>query len=199
MIVVLDRQHYGKPDRDDKGAQVEHDGRTIHEIDLTATYIEHATSLLVAEGHTVHVLDSGWYAERNDRGSEIARQAPGEPVAYIACHVNAGGNGAAYGLTLHDERSTGGRMLAESVADALGGATAGIIDRSIVRPCSRGGDWGAAFSTIAGIYDGPVNISGVCFEPFFIDSPAHAQLLTDDGLRLIGQALAVGCMSWAGG
>ena len=44
-----------------------------------------------------------------------------------------------------------------------------------------------------------MNISGVCFEPFFIDSPAHAQLLTDDGLRLIGQALAVGCMSWAGG
>jgi len=194
VIVILDRQHYGKPGRDDRGAQTEIDGQAVYEIDLTLAYIEAATTLLLAEGHTVHILDSGWYGERNDRACEIARENPDERVAYVACHVNAGGG--TYGLTLHDARSGGGRRLAEAVADVLGTNAAPHIDRSIVRAAEQGGTWSRAMTTISGIYSGPANISGICFEPFFIDSERNRPLLSPLGLNVIGQALAVGCMNW---
>jgi len=196
VIVILDRQHHGKPNRDDRGARTEIDGATVWEVDLTAAYIENATALLTSEGHTVHLLDSGWYGERHERAGEIARENPDQLVAYAACHVNAGGG--SYALVLHDQRSRGGQALAESIADTLGSVGAPNIDRSIVRSTERGGTWGRAHTTIAGIWDAPGNCSGVCFEPMFIDSAGHRDLLTPEGLRVIGHALAVGCMQWAG-
>ncbi len=198
MIVVLDRQHVGKPGRDDRGAQTEIDGETVYEIDLTAGYIDAAVALLSAEGHTVHVLESGWYGERHARAAEIARAHPHELVAYVAAHVNAGGAAAAYGLVIHDARSRSGLSLAEAIADTLGTVAAPHLDRAIVRAAERGGTWGRAMTTIAGIWDAPANCAGVCFEPMFIDSPAHRELLTPAGLQVIGHALAVGCMTWAG-
>ena len=169
MIVILDRQHVGKPGSDDRGASTEIDGVEIWEVDLTAQYIEEATALLVAEGHTVHLLDSA--------------------------HVNAGGG--AYGLVLHDQRSRGGQALAEAIADSLDAGARPHIDRCVVRATERGGTWGRAHTTIAGIWDAPSNCSGVCFEPFFIDSARNRELLTPPGLALVGRALAVGCMQWA--
>ena len=195
MIVILDRQHYGKPGRDDKGAKVKHGGGWIYEIDLTAAYIEHATAMLTSEGHTVHVLESGWYAERHDRAAEIAAANPDVPTAYVACHVNAGQG--TYALAVHDKRSKGGAALAECVAGVLAGAGAGAIDRAIVRGSERGGDWGRAHVTIAGIWEAPANCVGVCFEPFFIDQPRHAPFLAAPGLEVIGHSLAVACMKWA--
>lgn len=196
MIVVLDRQHVGKPGRDDRGAVGEVDGDTVHEVDLTAAYIEAATALLTAEGHDVVHLDSGWYQERHRKAAEIARHNPDEAVAYVACHINAGGG--SYGLVIHDERSRGGHALAEAVADALGSACEPYLDRSLVRAAERGGTWARAMSTIAGIYDGPANLCGVCFEPLFIDCARHEALMRPEGLVLVGQALATGCMTWAG-
>lgn len=195
MIVILDRQHVGKPGRDDRGASTEIDGVEIWEVDLTAQYIEAATALLVAEGHTVHLLDAGWYAERHERAAEIAAGAPDQRVAYVAAHVNAGGG--AYGLVLHDQRSRGGQALAEAIADSLDAGARPHIDRCVVRATERGGTWGRAHTTIAGIWDAPSNCSGVCFEPFFIDSARNRELLTPAGLALVGRALAVGCMQWA--
>jgi hypothetical protein len=196
VIVILDRQHYGKPHRDDKGAQIKHGGEYVYEVDLTLSYIEHATALLTSEGHTVHVLDSGWYGERHERAAEIARDNPDELVAYVACHVNAGlGN---YGLLVHDARSRAGLALAESVASVYGAATTPQIARVLVRASERGGTWGRAHTTIAGIWDAPANCAGVCFEPYFIDQPDHAPFLSAPGLEIIGHALAVGCMQWAG-
>ena len=196
MIVVLDRQHYGKPHRDDKGARTKYDGSWIYEVDLTAAYIEHATAMLTSEGHTVHLLDAGWYGERHKRAAEIARENPDEPVAYVACHVNAGQG--TYALAVHDKRSTGGAALAECIAGVLAGAGAGAIDRALVRGSERGGDWGRAHVTIAGIWDAPANCVGVCFEPFFIDQQRHRTFLSGPGLQVIGHALAVSCMQWAG-
>ena len=196
MIVVLDRQHVGKPGKDDRGAQTKINGETVYEIDLTAGYIDAAVALLSAEGHTVHVLESGWYGERHERAAEIARDNPHDLVAYVACHVNAGGG--SYGLALHDARSRSGLSLAEAIADTLGTVAAPPPDRALVRAAERGGTWGRAMTTIAGIWDAPANCAGVCFAPMFIHSPKHRELLTPEGLRVIGQALAVGCMTWAG-
>jgi len=196
VIVVLDRQHYGKPGKDDRGAQTEINGETVYEIDLTAGYIDAAVALLSAEGHTVHVLESGWYGERHERAAEIARDNPHDLVAFVACHVNAGGG--SYGLVLHDARSRSGLSLAEAIADTLGTVAAPHLDRAIVRSTEADGTWARAHGTIAGIWDAPANCAGVCFEPMFIDTPRHRELLTPAGLRVIGQALAVGCMTWAG-
>jgi hypothetical protein len=194
VIVILDRQHHGKPNKSDKGARTELDGRTVHEVDLTHDYIEAASALLLAEGHAVYVLDHGWYSARHARACEIARENPDERIAYVACHINAGSG--SYGLVLHDARSRGGHALAEAVADALGPAAAPHIDRALVRAADREGSWSRAMTTIQGIWSGPANIAGICFEPFFIDSERNRDLLSPAGLTLVGQALAAGCMQW---
>ena len=193
MIVILDRQHAGKPGKNDRGASVKLDGRTVYEVDLTAAYIEAATALLMAEGHTVHVLEDGWYSARHERACEIARENPDQRCAYVACHINAGGG--SYGLVLHDARSRGGHALAEAVADALGTDNA-ALDRTLVRAADPYGSWARAMTTIKGIYSGPGNLSGVCYEPFFIDNERNQALMSDVGLRAVGHALAVGCMQW---
>ena len=61
MVVILDRQHYGKPNRNDLGAGVDLDGSgTIdndeREANLTPLYIEAAKQLLEADNHTVFIL-----------------------------------------------------------------------------------------------------------------------------------------------
>jgi hypothetical protein len=193
VIVILDRQHAGKPGKDDRGASVELDGRTVYEVDLTRAYIEAATAALMAEGHAVYVLEDGWYSARHARACEIARENPDERIAYVACHINAGGG--SYGLVLHDARSRGGHALAEAVADALGTDNA-ALDRTLVRAADHEGSWARAMTTIKGIYSGPGNLSGICYEPFFIDSERNQALMTADGLRAVGNALAVGCMQW---
>jgi N-acetylmuramoyl-L-alanine amidase len=193
VIVILDRQHAGKPGKEDRGASVELDGRTVYEVDLTRAYIEAATDLLNAEGHAVYLLEDGWYSARHARACEIARENPDERIAYVACHINAGGG--SYGLVLHDARSRGGHALAEAVADALGTDNA-ALDRTLVRAADHEGAWARAMTTIEGIYSGPGNLSGICYEPFFIDSERNRALMTDDGLRAVGNALAVGCMQW---
>ena len=58
MVLILDRQHYGKPGRDDLGAGVDlnDDGiveRNEREANLTLIYIEAAKRFAEAEGHTV--------------------------------------------------------------------------------------------------------------------------------------------------
>lgn len=193
MIVILDRQHAGKPGKDDRGASVELDGRTVYEVDLTRAYIEAATALLMSEGHAVYVLEDGWYSARHARACEIARENPAQLCAYVACHINAGGG--SYGLVLHDARSRGGHALAEAVADALGTDNA-ALDRTLVGAADHEGPWARAMTTIKGIYSGPGNLSGICFEPFFIDNDRNQALMTDAGLRAVGNALAVGCMQW---
>jgi hypothetical protein len=197
MVVILDRQHYGKPNRNDLGAGVDLDGSgTIdndeREANLTPLYIEAAKQLLEADNHTVFILDSGWYADRHEKAIEIARAHPDDMCAYIACHLNAGKGD--YSVSLYDHRSGGGRRLSLSVAAALSDQLTGV-ERHLTKAASPD-LWNNAYNTIKGIYAGPGNLSGVCFEPVFMDTEEHQQYLTHDGLALIGQCLAEGCMAW---
>jgi hypothetical protein len=197
MVVILDRQHFGKPGRDDLGAGVDlnDDGvieREEREAVMTLVYIEAAKQKLEADGHKVIIIDSGWYADRHEEAVGIAHAHPDDMCAYIACHLNAGGGD--YSVCLYDHRSGGGRKLALSVAAEMTDQITGVR-RHLTKACSPD-LWNNAYHTVKGIYAGPGNLSGICFEPVFMDRAEHHQYLTHDGLALIGQTLAEGCMAW---
>jgi hypothetical protein len=216
---ILDIQHKGKPGKNDLGASHDLDGDGVieafeHEANLTPIYADAARRLLEQAGVEVVLLERGAYSTRHKRAAELADGHPGR-VAYVACHLNAGGGD--YGLVCHDYRSSAGNTLATSIRLALlkrgrpelrrvlTGATA-----PTERPTNeRHGEawdrlprvggalyWPRPFSTISGIYAGPANLSGVCFEPCFLDSPIHAPLVTEQGLERLGHALASGLLAW---
>ena len=199
MHVIFDRQHYGKPNRNDMGAgaDLDQDGKIeIHEQEasLTPFYIEGAREWLAAQGHTSVILDSGWYSSRHEEAVAIARKLTC-PVAYIACHLNAGGG--SYASSFYDARSSGGKALAEHVTAAMSEASFPGVSKVIHRAAESTGTWRHAYNTIKGIYAGPANLSGLCFEPLFMDHTEHQKLLTEKGLQEIGRALARGCLAWS--
>lgn len=186
MLVVLDRQHLGKPSKPgDHGAIY----GALRETDLTDGYIAAARASLERHGHDVQVLAEGEYGPRQRSAVALARLRR-DRVAYVACHVNAGGG--TYALAEYDERSEGGCELAHAVAALKQRGLPGITAQRTapLGPGSRG------WVCIAGIYAGPPNLSGVIFEPGFIDAPSHAPLWTAAGLVQVGEALAAGCMAW---
>jgi len=139
VIVILDRQHYGKPGKNDLGAGADLDGDgkvqdDEREANLTLVYIEAAKQMLEADGHTVHILDSGWYSSRHEQAAGIALANPDDKCAYIACHLNAGGGD--YSVALYDHRSTGGHKLALSIAAAMASDIT-AVGRHLVKASSR--------------------------------------------------------------
>ena len=202
MPLILDRQHVGKGGkrRNDVGAALDLDGdgdidRDEEESYLTEGYIQGATLAMCEPGRYIPspVLTLGPYSERHRLSNELALRCTTLPFAYVACHVNAGGGD--FGLILHDHRSTGGKRLALAIAARLSAACPELSEVQVKACCPD--DWTRnAYSTIRGIYDGPSNIAGVCFEPGFIDCPAHAPLWKPDGLRRIGDALGDGAFDF---
>lgn len=178
-LVILDLQHLGKPGKKDLGAAHDLDGDGLieqgeNEAELTPIYVEAAKAELEAAGAKVVVLKSGSYSSRWKQAAKLAKKVKG-PVAYVACHLNKGGGN--YGLVLHDSRSSGGERLAREVCAELQGAfSRPELERVLKAATSKdSADWPRPIHTIAGIYDGPANLSGVCFEPLFLDT--HAELL----------------------
>ena len=180
MLVILDQQHHGKPGKDDHGASFE----SLRETDLTRAYVAAAAGSLERTGVEVLILRWGWYSERHAYARAVADAVPGK-VVYVSCHVNAGGG--SYGLVCHDSRSKAGARLSDAVSARLEPLTG----KSRSEPASAG-RWANAYNTIKGIYSGPGNLSGICFEPGFIDSEAHRGLWYADGLVRVGEALAAG-------
>ena len=215
--VILDIQHAGKPTKRDLGASHDIDGDGVvelweHEAKLTPIYAEAAVRELEAAGHTVVMETSGSYSSRHKRAVKLAEKS-WDPVAYVACHLNAGGGD--YGLVCWDYRSRGGKRLSRLVGAELqlefnrdelrrvivpdNSATAPSVapdDQAARRQWSElpryDGSvlWPRAWGTIKGIYRGPEMLSGICFEPAFLDT--HADLInTTRGLERIGGALAI--------
>ncbi len=199
MIVIFDRQHFGKPGKADLGAGVDLDGDGVvesqeQEANLTPLYYMAAKQTLEQMGHRVIVLDSGWYQDRHKRANEIAAQNPTQKVAYLACHINAGKGD--YSVMIHDERSANGKRLADSLMRGLERRQISGLKRHLVRSATATNEWKRGFSTISGIFAGPANIAGVCVEPYFLDRPEHAGLSTASGGVLLGDALTVGLLAW---
>jgi hypothetical protein len=200
VIVIFDRQHYGKPGKSDLGAGVDLDGdgkveTAEMEANLTPLYYLPAKKLLEALGHNVYVFDNGWYSDRHNRANALAKANPNQRVAYLACHINAGrGDYAAF---IHDARSRKGSTLANALADAYTKARITGIKRTLVREGTPDNAWNRGLNTIKGIYAGPSNITGVCLEPYFLDRQDHYWLSGDIGNEKIANALVAGLVKWA--
>lgn len=181
-LAILDLQHIGKPGKKDLGASHDFDGDGLisqgeNEADMTPIYAAAAKAALEAAGVEVLVVDSGAYKTRWKNAAKAAK-AFGGPVAYVACHLNKGAGD--YGLVCFDYRSAGGRRMAREVAAELALAFSSSELRRVIsddRAATGNPDSGfpRAFYTLSGIYAGPSNLSGVCFEPLFLDT--HSRLL----------------------
>lgn len=200
--LILDIQHAGKPSRPtDLGASADLDGdgvieRDEHEARLTPLYAAACRDLASEAGAPVLWLDGGEYSSRHRAANEIAKSQPGRRWLYVACHLNAGGGD--YGLVVADGRSKAGRAAAEDVAAQLRSQLSPELRRALAgTTAAEGSDWPRAYGTIAGVWDGPGNIAGICFEPAFIDTERHRPLLTPEGMKRIGRALFEGARAWA--
>lgn len=212
MMVVLDRQHAGKPGRGPGSGRPEDMGATMrrpplpawHEADLTLRYIEAARdALLLHDGIEVRIIDPLTngprlsYGARQEMAKWWARKDAGMlldapvPVVYVACHLNAGGGD--YGMVGHDPRSSTGRDIARYVADQVEWR----LPVSRCRVEALEGRWARGLSCIEGIYSGPANIAGILYEPLFLDHPRHTAAIEAEGLRWAGLALASGLLGWA--
>ncbi len=181
MMIFLDRQHLGKPNRwNDEGAAKA--GMT--ETYLTSQYIFHAENHLRFKGFDVCVLSDGWYKDRHRRVNDYCANVNGKCV-YVACHINAGGG--SYAASFYDHRSASGKSLAHSINVRLLNACPELQTAKAIE--SKPDDWTKnAYYTIKGIGK-PVSI---CFEPLFIDCLAHEPLTLPDGIKRVGIALAEG-------
>lgn len=204
MIVFLDRQHTGKPldsrgSHKDMGAVADLDANGSidmldREANLTLVYGHlHAADRLRALGHLPMPISDGRYSERHKRVTEYARGQG--VVVYAAMHLNSFVKpDADYGFVAYDHQSPAsmGRELARCIATALQ-RRAPELARVKVEPCSPTA-WENAYSTIRGTGRGVVS---VCYEPCFLSTLAHRQLLTAEGLQRLGYALAEGVDAFA--
>jgi hypothetical protein len=202
--LIIDIQHAGRASRPgDLGASADLDGDgkiepEEFEARLTPIYGMSARAKAEAGGVQVLWLEGGEYGWRHKAAIECAKAQPDRRWLYVACHLNAGGGN--YGLVIADARSKAGQSAARHVADALGALPELREPRGRVvtgTTAAEGSAWPRAWSTIDGIFAGPANLSGICFEPCFIDRLEHRPLLTAEGLERIGAALVAGAMAWA--
>jgi hypothetical protein len=198
--LIIDIQHAGRASRpNDLGASadLDGDGRVEvheHEARLTPIYGMFARTKAEAGGVQVLWLEGGEYGWRHKAAIEVAKSQPDRRWLYVACHLNAGKGD--YGLVIADARSKAGQSAARHIADALD--TLPELRRVVVgTTAAEGSAWPRAWSTIDGIFAGPSNLSGICFEPCFIDRQEHRPLLTAEGLERIGAALVDGALAWA--
>jgi hypothetical protein len=195
-LIFLDRQHAGKPGRKgDRGAaaDLDEDGKIEtweNEAQLTPRYMLHIEERLIGEyGYDVITLSDGWYSDRHARVNKIASNTT-EPMVYCACHLNAGGGN--YGAVFYDYRSSSGPKLANYIALALKDACPELTG-GVKLLSANSGDWTKhAYNTISGVQR-PV---GLCLEPCFMDNETHRAMLTEEGLKRIGVAVADGIHTW---
>lgn len=197
-IVLLDCQHVGKADRIDFGAGADLDGDGVLEAHEREAALVQDYSLAAAgwicrlSGGSVWPMAVGWgaYSTRHKRAIEIAKAHPTIPVAYLAQHLNAT---ASYGLVVHDARSKGGHLLATHLAASLQRQLEQQVPRVRVE-ASDSKRWTNAWYTIRGVWAGPANLCGACYEPVSID--VHSHLMNPEGLQQIAMAEGRGVLAW---
>ena len=196
-VVYLDRQHSGKPARPrDRGASADLDGdgkiaRDEQEAAMTARYLLACELALLEMGHVVIPISDGSYNERHARVNRYAGTfKAGRPQVYLAAHLNSGGGD--YGLIGFDHRSRSGPELANRIARQLRQVAPELNGVKCIE--AKPDDWTRnMYATISGVTQ-PI---GLCLEPAFLDQPAHADLLTREGLSTMGRAIAAGIDAWA--
>lgn len=194
--LILDIGHAGKP------APHERDRGAIHgqrvEVELTRAYTAAATAACLARGIRVEHIrppPAGWsYDQRHRVAASIARASPSVRWLYVQAHVNSAETDARYGLVGFDARSSGGRAAAGSLAQALAAALVPKwLARARAEAVDSDGPWKRMFGTIDGIWEGPANLAGVCYEPAFIQSDLWS---TPTAADVVGDALVDGVEQW---
>lgn len=187
--VILDIGHRGDMS---EGMGAEHQGYL--EGELVPVYVVHAAMTLVEMGHDTKIFpyQDEPYAVRVYKAIHRARCSPhgSGPYAYVQCHLNAGA--ANYAVTFHAVDSH--RPLASAIAESLGELSA--LESSKVFATQPEGWTSRAGWCLQGAEEAPEGMALVLVEPAFLDQPAHHSLLTGEGLRRIGMALARGIHTW---
>jgi hypothetical protein len=185
MIVFIDRQHAGKPNKlADRGAVVDIDGDATPEREamITGQISIELEKVLILLGVDVVPISDGTYSERHTRVNKYAALYPYRKTVYLAMHLNAGGG--AYGAYFYHHASTRGERLAKMLCDAM--ITAGIVENAKAIAAHPNNWTKNAYYTIKGV-GRPVSI---CCEPLFMDQPAHAKHLTYEGIQGLAMCIA---------
>ena len=191
MIVFLDRQHAGKPDKiDDRGASISNPPEAFG-LGSEALYTGYLSLMieeaLLENGVKVIPISDGVYTERHKRVNEYSKRFQ-EKQVYLALHLNCGGGDYASFFHMGSEN---GAALASSICDKLRDAALPGLVRCLPKVASRE-DWTKnAWYTIRGV-EKPI---AICCEPLFMD--VHKNLLTFENLRKIAKAIANGIISWS--
>lgn len=192
MIVFIDRQHAGKPNKiNDRGAGRDLDGdRTItaeeSEAIWTARLAIEIEIQLLDKNVSVMPLSDGKYSDRHNRVNQYAEMHPG-PWVYLALHLNSGGGD--YGAFFYDYRSTKGQQLATMMSHRLR-EHVGLLDTAKAIKSQPEGWTKNAFYTISKV-GRPV---ALCCEPFFMDT--HQGLLSVSGISSVATAIVLGLLDW---
>lgn len=167
--LILDIQHAGKlTNVSDRGAGHDINGDKKIEIwemeaELTPRIVHYVSRFVPC-----HVLTYGEYSDRHKLACEIASQNATEKFLYVALHLNSSLTAKNYyGLFGYDARSSGGKNAATLVRNSW---LSRYGDSRIIETSSSHSEQFVRHmqATIAGIYQGPSNIFGICAEPFFI-------------------------------
>jgi len=192
MIVFIDRQHAGKPNKlADRGASVDIDGDSTPEREalITGQIALELEKILILNGIHVMPISDGLYSERHDRVNKYAAMHPDQRCVYLAMHLNAGGGD--YGAYFYDARSANGKTLARYFQKAFTDSDLTIAEIKTIPCCAD--DWtNHAYNTIKGV-GRPV---ALCVEPLFMDNDKHAQYLTYTGIQKIANLMALAIINW---
>lgn len=191
MIVFIDRQHAGKPNKlADRGAAVDIDGDTTpdREAIITGQISIELEKILMLLGVDVMPISDGTYNERHARVNEYAAMYPNRKTVYLAMHLNAGGGD--YAAFFYHHASTQGHELAKQLCLEM--RAAGFVKNAKPIECKPNNWTKNAFYTIRGV-GRPV---AICCEPLFMDQPEHAKHLTNEGIQGLAMCMANAIVKW---
>jgi len=189
-LIVLDRQHVGKPGQNDLGAWGDFDKDNKAEVEeleaiFTGFYGLYCEVRLRELGHNVISLSDGFYSERHKRACLYGADV------YIALHLNAGKG--SYASCFYDYRSSSGKGLATCIANEFKKQLP--VTDSQIHETKPGGDFPRPYNCIDGVFSGkPV---ACLVEPLFIDNLKHQQFLSSESnIHVLGYSLAEGINNW---
>lgn len=195
MIIFIDRQHSGKPNRiTDRGASFDlnQDGTISteeQEAIWTGRIAIELEIILLGMGFRVLPISDGTYSQRHQRVNSYVSQIQDSEYVYLALHLNSGGGD--YSSFFHHYSSTKGSSLAKFMANEMEASFPEIKDHRAIKASPS--DWTKnAWNTIKGVGK-PV---AICCEPLFMDT--HWKLLKPENIQKIALAMARGIAEWNG-
>lgn len=191
MIVFIDRQHAGKPNKlADRGASLDIDGDSTPEREaiITGQIALELEKILLLLGVDVVPISDGTYTERHTRVNKYAAMYPNRKTVYLAMHLNAGGGD--YAAYFFHHASTKGEKLAQHLCDAM--ITTGIVQNAKAIGAKPTNWTKNAYYTIKGVGK-PV---AICCEPLFMDNNIHAKHLTTEGIQGLAMCIANAIVKW---